>query len=101
MHALGRFACDEALLTIRLTEDTAEKPLQAPALLLRYHSSACYGLPQECSEWDLSNLLIEGRPAERAAVVAWLNCLYQHDRGRCFQEQQPTYGSTSAGELHR
>lgn len=101
MHTMPRFACDEACITIKTTDDTDRKPLQAPALLLRYHSSVCYGLPQECSEWDLTNLLIEGRPVERTAVVAWLNCVYQHDRGQPFQEQQPAYASTSAAELHR
>jgi hypothetical protein len=101
MHTMPRFACDEACITIKTSDDADSKPLQAPALLLRYHSSVCYGLPQDCSQWDLSNLLIEGRPMERAAVVAWLNCVYQHDRGRPFQEQQPAYGSTSAAELYR
>ncbi|WIA19688.1 hypothetical protein OEZ85_005616 [Tetradesmus obliquus] len=55
-----------------------------PVIAKLYHSlfSLCAaGLPSQQADsetvWDLSNILIDGQPVQRATVVAWLNSCYQ------------------------
>jgi len=57
--------------------------------LMRFDSTCVKGLPPT-DTWDLSSLLIEGKPVERAVVVAWLEAVYArslYDNGSLQQEE--------------
>ncbi|KAI8464261.1 MAG: hypothetical protein J3K34DRAFT_526351 [Monoraphidium minutum] len=80
-------ASDEPTLWIQLT-DAAAPRLPAHAALLRAYSSCVRGLPAGSGVWDLSGLLIDGAPVERAVVVEWLEAVYT---GSCYAEDaEPT-----------
>lgn len=64
----------EELLHIKLA-DAAASPLAADRAILYSFSSCVRGLPSASTEWDLSQLVIEGQAVERQTVVAWLNAV--------------------------
>uniref|UniRef100_A0A383VQJ4 Uncharacterized protein n=1 Tax=Tetradesmus obliquus TaxID=3088 RepID=A0A383VQJ4_TETOB len=55
--------------------------LATPRRLTKLFSLCAAGLPSQQADsetvWDLSNILIDGQPVQRATVVAWLNSCYQ------------------------
>lgn len=49
--------------------------IAADLLLARACSSCARCLPAAAQEWDLSGMQIDGQPAERETVTAWLGCV--------------------------
>jgi hypothetical protein len=63
------------------TNDHHAEPLAPYCHVVQLFSLCAAGLPAQAAGqdavWDLSSLLIDGRPVSRATVVAWLNASYQ------------------------
>ncbi|WIA19689.1 hypothetical protein OEZ85_005617 [Tetradesmus obliquus] len=57
------------------------EPLAPYCHIVQLFSLCAAGLPSQQADsetvWDLSNILIDGQPVQRATVVAWLNACYQ------------------------
>ncbi|WIA39973.1 hypothetical protein OEZ86_013403 [Tetradesmus obliquus] len=56
------------------------EPLAPYCHIVQLFSLCAAGLPAQAENdtvWDLSNILIDGQPVQRATVVAWLNSCYQ------------------------
>lgn len=81
------FCADEDALQIKLADSTG--PALCPdSVVLAAFSGCIRRLPADADVWDLSNLLIEGRPVTRDVVLAWLNAAY-------FQAQDVEFDSTA------
>jgi hypothetical protein len=81
-------ACEEDdVLRIKLADEEGREPLQAQLLLLLPLSQCVRSLPDK-TEWDLSNLLIDGQPVTRSTVVSWLNCAYKYILYCDFERQE-------------
>jgi hypothetical protein len=70
---LDAIAGDEPTLHIKVACGTS---LPAHRELLQFHSTCVKGLPAGADVWDVSGLLIDGRPAPAAVVAAWLEAAY-------------------------
>lgn len=80
-----------AALRIKLANSSnsqASKELIVDRNTITFWSSCADGLPEDAAEWDLSQLLIEGKTVERSTVVAWLNLMYQLTHSTDFQQQE-------------
>lgn len=72
-------------------------PLVADRGILTCWSSCVRGLTLDATEWDLSNLVIEGQAVERSTIVAWLNIIYQAVKAEVFESQEPNAAHTLRG----
>jgi len=70
---LEAIADDEPTLHIKLPD--GQRSIPAHRELMRFDVSCVRELPPT-DTWDLGSLLIEGKPVERAVVVAWLQTFY-------------------------
>jgi hypothetical protein len=92
---------DEPMLRLQLADDAPDKPpLEAPLVLLRASCSCARGPPRDSDTWDLSNLLIDGKPVSRDTVTAWLNVVYTLHEDVPFEEVQPV-AAASATRLYQ
>jgi hypothetical protein len=92
-----------ATLRIKLasSNETDSADIVADRFLLDFWSSCARGLPADAAEWDLSQLLVEGKAVERSTVVAWLNAAHQITHLKDFEQQQdnPAVNMTGLVEL--
>jgi hypothetical protein len=70
---LDAIAGDEPTLHIQVA---CGARIAAHRELLSFFSSCVKGLPAGAADWDVSGLLLDGRPASRAVVAAWLEEAY-------------------------
>jgi hypothetical protein len=70
---LDAIAGDEPTLQIQLA---CGARVPAHRELLQFFSTCVKGLPDGADVWDVSGLLVDGRPASRAVVAAWLEEAY-------------------------
>jgi hypothetical protein len=70
---LDAIAGDEPTLHIQVAFGAR---LAAHRELLQFFSTCVKGLPAGAADWDVSGLLLDGRPASRAVVAAWLEAAY-------------------------
>lgn len=69
---------DEPTIRIQLADNNPDAPqLIDSSRLLCAGSSCAFGLPRDSSTWDLSKLLLDGKPVTREVAVSWLNALYK------------------------
>eukprot|EP00878_Enallax_costatus_P042224 GHUV01049396.1.p1 GENE.GHUV01049396.1~~GHUV01049396.1.p1 ORF type:complete len:177 (-),score=42.33 GHUV01049396.1:45-575(-) len=70
---------EEDSIHIRLAAGDGDAgPLVADRTILAALSSCVRGLPADSTEWDISNLVVEGQAVDRPTVVAMLNAMYMH-----------------------
>ena len=62
---------------IRLKLADEADVLMADSMVILPLSQCARALPSK-HEWDLSNILIDGKPVTRKIVVTWLNLAYQY-----------------------
>jgi hypothetical protein len=80
---------DDPMLRLQLADDGPEQPpLRASVRLLRAGSCCAHDLPSDSTVWDLSNLLIDGRPVKHDTVTAWINVLYMQLEGIHYMDAQ-------------
>lgn len=71
MSARNKCSRDEADMLIKLT---ADDPLQAESFIIRTFSSVARGLPADATEFNVSELLLDGQPYSKETIQCWLNC---------------------------
>jgi hypothetical protein len=91
-------------LLILLPEDNEKGcNLVVDAALARLCSSRAGGLRAEAAAWDLSKLLMDGKPVQRSTVIRWLDLCYIAIHGRPFEEpnvqEQPVLTTTQLYQL--
>jgi hypothetical protein len=59
----------------------SEEPLKADSLLVRSQCDSARGLPTAAEVWDVSGLLLDGKPFSRATVSCWLSCAHSAIHG--------------------
>jgi len=92
---------DEPTIGMQLADDNPDAPqLMASSRLLCAGSSCAFGLPRDSSTWDLSKLLLDGKPVTREVAVSWLNALYKPLDDVPFAEAQ-TKTPVSATHLYQ
>src|SRR5690349_9361448 len=78
---------EEDSLQIKLAAADAG-PIFADRTILAACSSCVRGLPADSEEWDISNLVVEGRAVEQHTVVAWLNAIYMQNLDVPVEQQE-------------
>ena len=90
----GNESLDEEVSMLITLADAQETVLvDLPSLVCML--STCAGALPDKSNWDLSSILIDGKPVTRMVVVAWLNSAYQHIEGRDY-DSESEWPSTAA-----
>lgn len=80
-----------ATLRIKLADagSIIESDIVVDRETVMYWSSCAKGLPETAGEWDLSQLLIEGKPVQRSTVIAWLNAIFNMVYSKQFEHLGP------------
>jgi hypothetical protein len=86
-----------AILAAAYLPLAAAAQLEADKQVVCLFSLVARALPAG-DEWDLSGLLLDGKPVSRATVVAWLNAAYQAAYEEEFEEQQRDKNPACSGE---
>jgi hypothetical protein len=71
--------------------------LQAPLHGVKCMSACACNLPADAAEWDLSGLLIDGKPVSQDTVKAWIGAVYKQLGDRQYADELNEASRTMEG----
>lgn len=84
----NQFSGDRLVIKLAAAGSGPNPELAADTVTLRSCCSCCEGLPTDAEVWDISSMLVAGKPVKRQTAVEWLNAVYSRLDDSCFEDQE-------------